>query len=128
MQDSPPTGGGVFASVAQLLKTLRDVAENRLQLFLVEWKEERARLFGALLLAAAAGIGALMTLVTLTLLVIVMFWETHRLLVLSLLTAAYAGATAAAIIVLRARLQRWQAFAATLEQLKKDRACWEKPK
>lgn len=127
MDGTPPTEDGVWSAAARWLRTLRGVAENRLELFLVELKEERVRLFEALLLAAFGMVCALMALVLLTLTVAVVFWETHRLLVLALLALAYAGAAAAALVSLRARLQRWQAFAETLEQLKKDRSCLEKP-
>jgi uncharacterized membrane protein YqjE len=127
MDDAPPTGGGILSTVTRLFQTLRGVAENRLELFLVELKEERSKLFAALLLLAVLVVCAFMTLVMLTLLVVVAFWETHRLLVLALVTAAYAGMALAAFAVLCARLQRWRAFSETLEQIKKDRSCFEKP-
>ena len=84
-------------------------------------------MFDAVLLAVVGIVCVLMTLIMLTFMVVVAFWETHRLLVLALVTVAYAGAAAAAFITLRARLQRWRAFSATLEQIKKDRSCFEKP-
>jgi uncharacterized membrane protein YqjE len=127
MDDTPPTEGGIFPTFTRLFKTVRDVAENRMELFLLELKEERARLFDALLLAAVGIVCALMTLILVTFTVVVAFWETHRLLVLVVASAAYAGAALAAFTTLRARLQRWRAFSATLEQIKKDRACFEKP-
>jgi uncharacterized membrane protein YqjE len=127
MDDAPPTEGGVFSAAARILKILRDILENRIELFLVEVVEERVRLFDALLLGAVGMIFALMTLLMLTLTVVAVFWESHRLLVLILATVIYAGAAVAAFLFLRARLQRWRAFSATLEQIKKDRACLEKP-
>ena len=77
------------------------------------------RLFDALLLAAVAIVGALMTLIVLTFTVVVVFWDTHRLLVLTLVTAAYAVTATWRCIKLRSRLQRWQAFSATLERIQK---------
>lgn len=127
MAETPPTEGGILATVTQLFHTLRDVAENRVELFLLELKEERMRLFDALLLAAAGIVCALMTLVMVTLTIVVIFWDTHRLLVLGLVTAAYAAAATVALVKLRSRLQRWQAFSATLQEFKKDRACFKKP-
>jgi uncharacterized membrane protein YqjE len=126
MDETCSTEGSVLSSATRLFKTLHAVAENRAALFLVELKEERVRLFDALLLAALGIVGALMTLVMLTLTVVVAFWETHRLLVLVLITVAYAGTTAGAFITLRSRLRRWRAFSATLDQIKKDRSCLEK--
>lgn len=127
MDATPPTEGGLWSAAARICKTLRALAENRVELFLVELKEERARFFDALLLAAAGMVCAIMTLVMLTLTVVVAFWDTHRLLVLGLLTLAYAAAALVAFRTLRARLQQWRAFSATLEQIKKDRSCLEKP-
>jgi uncharacterized membrane protein YqjE len=127
MDESPQTEGGVLAAVARLFQTLRDSAANRIELFLVELQEERIRLIDALLLVAVAIVCAVMTLVMITFLVVVIFWDTHRLLVLALVTAAYAVAAVVAVVKLRSRLQRWQAFSATLEEFKKDRACFKKP-
>lgn len=127
MADNPSTEGGVLSAAARLFKTLQSVAANRFELFLTELKEERLRLFDAFLLAAAGIVCGVMTLIMLTLTVMVLFWDTHRLLVLMLLTAAYAVATTIAFLKLRARLQRWQAYSATLEEFKKDCACFKKP-
>lgn len=128
MEGSPPTEGGIFSSVARLLQTLRDVVENRFELFLVEMKEERIRLFDAIFLLAIGIVCAVMTLVMITLVVIVIFWDTHRILVMTLVTLAYGISAALAIVKLRNRLLGWQAFSATIEQIKKDRSCLEKTK
>jgi uncharacterized membrane protein YqjE len=127
MDGAPPTEGGVLSAAARLLKTLHDVVENRAELFLVELKEERVRLFYVLLLAAAGIVCTLMTLGMATLVVLVIFWDTHRLLVLTLITLAYGIAATVVFMKLRLRLQRWQAFTATLNELKKDCACLKKP-
>ena len=126
MAETPPAEGGLLSSVTRVFQTLRDLAENRLELFFVELKEERIRLFDALLLAAIAIVCALMTLVMVTFTVVVIFWDTNRLLVLALVTVVYAVAATVAFVKLRARLQRWQAFSATLEEFKKDSACFKK--
>ena len=118
---------GVFASGARVLKTLCELAENRIELFLVELQEERARSFDALLLAVAGGVCALMAMVLVTLTVVVIFWETHRVLVLTGFSIFYAGAAAAAFWAFRSRVHRGAAFSETLEQIKKDRACFDEP-
>ena len=127
MGETPPEEGGVFATVTRVLHTLRNVAEVRLELFLCELKEERIRRCEMLLLAAIAVICALMTLILVTFTVVVIFWDTHRVLVLSLVTLVYAVTTAVACLKLRSRLQRWRPFSATLEEIKKDCACFKKP-
>lgn len=127
MDATPQPEGGLLSTVTRMFQTLRDVAENRVELFLIELKEERARLFGALLLLAAGIVCALMTLVMITLTVLVIFWDTHRVLALTVLTGAYAVAATVAFVKLRSRLHRWHAYSATLGEFKKDFACFKKP-
>ena len=116
----------MLGSVTRMFQSLFDLAENRVELFLIESKEQRARMFGALLLAATAIVFAFMTLAMVTLIVLVIFWDTHRLLVLTVLTAGYAVPATVAFVRLRSVLHRWQAYSATLEEFKKDRACFKK--
>jgi uncharacterized membrane protein YqjE len=125
MDESPHAGDGMLSTLTRMLKTLRDVVENRIELFLVEWWEERLRLLDALVLLLAGTICALMALLVATLAVVVVFWDTHRVLVLALIILAYTGAAGVAFGMLRSRIRRWRAFAATLEQIKKDRACFK---
>ncbi|MGH7993952.1 MAG: phage holin family protein [Limisphaerales bacterium] len=125
MDDTPHAEGGILATLTRLLKTLRDVVENRIELFLVEWREERLRLLEALLLLLVGTVCALMALLMVTFAVVAAFWDTHRTLVLTLIILAYAGGAVAAFGMLRSRMRRWQAFAATLEQIKKDQACFK---
>ena len=107
------------------MRSVYDLACARLELFLVELKEERLRLFDALLLVMLGVIGALMTLVLLTFTLVLIFWD-YRVLVLVILTLLYGLGAGAAFWTLRNRLREWDAFAATLEELKKDRACLDK--
>ena len=127
MDETPPAEGGLLSSVTRMFQTLRDLAATRVELFLTELKEERIRLLDALLLAAIGIVCALMTLVMVTLTVVIIFWDTHRLLVLTLVTATYAVAAVVAFVKLRSRMLRWQSFSATLEEFKKDSPCFKKP-
>jgi uncharacterized membrane protein YqjE len=90
---------------------------------LLELEEERARLLQALLFALGLAAFGLLAGVALTIVVLLVFWESHPLLAMSLLTAVYAGA--ALFFGLRlVRLQKsWEAFSGTLSQLQKDIAC-----
>ncbi len=126
MSEPPQTEDGLLAPVMRLLKTFASLLENRIELLLVEVQEERMRLVEALLLAAAGIVAALMTLILITMTVVVIFWETHRVLVLVLFTLVYATAAVVVFRALRSRLNRRQAFSATLDQIKKDRAWFEK--
>jgi uncharacterized membrane protein YqjE len=127
MDDPQHEAGGLLASGKRILRSVCDLAQSRVELFLIEVKEERIRLFDALFLVAACLVCALMTLALLTLTLVVIFWEEHRVGVLVLLTLGYAAGAGASFWTLRNRLRDWQSFAATLEQIKRDRACLEKP-
>jgi len=126
MDETRHQPGGLLATGKRILRTLYSLAETRLELFLVEFQEERVRLFNALLLVGACLVCAFMVLALVTLTLLVIFWEEHRILVLVLLTLAYAGGAGWSFCKLRRRLEQWQSFQATLEQFKKDQACLEK--
>jgi uncharacterized membrane protein YqjE len=123
VSEPPQTEGGLLGSAKQMLQTLGHLIESRMELFLLELKEERVRLVAVLLLVLAGAICALMTLVLATFTLVVVFWNEYRIPVLVVLTAAYAAGAIGAFASLRRRLRRWQAFSASLEQIKKDRAC-----
>jgi uncharacterized membrane protein YqjE len=121
-KDSPP---GLFVSLKRLWRTLLVIAENRLELILVEVEEERRRAFEALLLTVVLGVVGAMTLLMATLTVVVIFWDTHRLVVLAGLSVLYLLATVAAYWRLRRRLNHWSLFSASLAEFKRDKACLE---
>ena len=125
MDNMPHAEGGLLSTFTRMFKTLRDVINNRVELFLVEWREERLRLVELLLLLLAGTVCALMALLMVTCAIVAAFWNTHPVLVLTLLTLFYAMMAAVAFGMLRSRLRRWRAFAATLEEIKKDRACFK---
>lgn len=125
MDDPQHEPGGLLATGKRILRSVGDLVQSRLELFLVELKEERIRLFDALLLVAVCVVCALMTLALLTFTLVVVFWE-HRVVVLLLLTLVYGAGAGASFWALRHRLRQWQSFTATLDQIKKDRACLEK--
>ena len=127
MDETPQGENGLLATVTRLFQTVHNMAANRVELFLTELIEERMRLFDALLLAAVAIVSVLMTLLLLTFTVVFVFWDTHRELVLTLATVGYAVVATVALVKLRSRLQRWRAFSVTLQEFKKDCACFKKP-
>ena len=126
MDDPQHEPGGLLATGKRIFRSVGDLVHNRLELFLVELKEERIRLFDALLLVVICVLCTLMALALLTFTIVVIFWDEHRVLVLVLLTLVYGAGAGASFWSLRHRLRQWQSFSATLEQIKKDRACWEK--
>jgi len=104
---------------------LLTIGENRLELFTVEVQEERERLLHALLLALGMAVCGLLAGLTLTALIVVLLWAWSPLAVLLALTGLYALAAACLYCRLTCLMRDWHSLTATLDQLKKDRACLE---
>jgi len=90
MTDNAPHG--LLHSLTVLAASLVALAHTRLDLLSSDLEEEREHLLSLLGLALASlfcfGVGV----VLLTILLVVMFWETHRLLTLILLAGLFLGA------------------------------------
>jgi uncharacterized membrane protein YqjE len=125
MDTSTESSPGLFSSVKRLLNTALAGVENRIELFLVELQEERFRVLDVLLLGCAAAVLGFMALLTTTVTLVVIFWDSARVLVLVVLSACYSLATIGVIWRLKVRLQNGSSFSAMLDELKKDRACLE---
>jgi uncharacterized membrane protein YqjE len=125
MQGEHESKEGFLASLRRLLKTGFAIAQNRLELFLVEAQEERRRLFDALLLLGVVLILAAMALMVLTVTIVVLCIRADRLDLLVALMLVYLAATIVAVWRLRIRLNGWAPFSATVAELKKDKACLE---
>jgi len=116
---------GLFSSLKGLLNTALAGVENRIELFLVELREERIRVFDVLLLGCTAAVLAFMALLTVTTTLVVIFWDSARVPVLVALSTCYVAGAVVVIWRLKERLRKWSSFSATLDELKKDRRCLE---
>ena len=125
MEPSTDSSPGLFSSVKRLLNTALAGVENRIELFLVELREARVRVFDVLLLGCAAAALGFMALLMVTVTLVVVFWDSARVPVLVVLSAGYSLATIGVFWRLKVRLRSWSSFSATLDELKKDRACLE---
>jgi len=123
MDTEGESGQGIFASLGRLLKTILSVAQNRLELLLVELREERWRFFDALLLTGLVLILASMTLLVATVTMVVLCLRAGRLDLVIALMLLYLVATIISFWRLRTRLKNWAPFSATLAEFKKDKAC-----
>ena len=113
------------ASPKHLARQLLVIAENRLELLMVEVQEERVRALRAILLALGVAVFGFLAGAALTVALVVIFWSFSPIGVLLTLAALY---SAAAVFLYRhfAILQRdWETLPATLGQLRKDRVCLE---
>jgi len=113
---------GLLHSLTALVATLVAIAHTRLDLLSADLEEEREHLFSLLVMALVAlfclGVGVVLV----TILFVVAFWDTHRLLVLGELAGFFliAGFAICGFAMHKARTKP-RVFAASLSELLKDR-------
>ena len=93
---------------------------------MLEVQEERERLLHAILLALGVAVFGFLAGVALTVAIVVVLWHLSPVAVLLVLAGLY---TTSALCLYRCftQLQHdWKSLPATLDQLRKDRACLEK--
>ncbi len=114
--------GGLLASLQRLLATLLDIVQTRVAIVATEFEEERVRLRELVVFGFVALFFVNLGIVLFTLLVVMLFWESHRLYVMGGFALLYLGVGVVAGISLRHRLKsRPRLFATTLAELSKDR-------
>jgi uncharacterized membrane protein YqjE len=112
----------MLGSVRELARTLLSFAETRARLAVTELEEQAARVAEILLWAATALFFFAITVVFVAILVVLLFWDSNRVLAAGLLAVLFAGIAAFATLAARARLRERPKFlAATLAELKQDR-------
>ncbi len=118
----PGESRGLLESLSTLAATLVAIVHTRLELLSTDVEEDRAHVLSLLVLALAAlffiGVGVVLA----TILIVVVFWDSHRLLALGSLAGFFlaAGVGAWAYALHKARTKP-RLFAATLSELLKDR-------
>ena len=113
--------GGLLGSIKKLVATLVAIVQTRLQLLANEVHAEGLRFAQMLLLGAAAVFFLACGVLLLTLLVIVMFWDTNRLLAIGGFAVLYLAIGAGLAMAARARAAAGsRLFEASLGELKKD--------
>lgn len=122
MNSSFETRPGLLGSLRRLLDTGLGLAQNRLELFVVELQEEKLRFAELLMLICALMAVGLLALTMLTLTVVLVFWDNGRLPALIALSAVYIGGAIWLGCLVRARLHASpKPFGASLGELEKDR-------
>jgi len=120
--------GGLLHSIKDLAQTLLGAAQTRLSILATEIEEERARLEQMLLVALAAAFCLAMGIVLCVALVVLYYWDTHRLAAVGLLAAGFLAAGALLGWILRDKAKtRPKPFAATRGELAKDSAMLREP-
>lgn len=113
---------GLFASVRQLLATVVETGQVRLSLLSNEIEQEKLRLYDSLLWIGVGlgllGLGAQLLIAF----IVVLFWDTDRLLILGALALLLLLGGAALLSMTRARLRKpGGLFNSIVEELRRDR-------
>jgi uncharacterized membrane protein YqjE len=112
---------GLLAGLRKLATTLVDLLRTRLGLLAAELEEERGRIVRFLVLAVSAGFFLALGIVSLTIFVILLAWDTRPVLAAGLLTAGYlAIGTVLAIKARNLIFTRSGLFSGSLAELRKD--------
>lgn len=125
MESSPVSIGQLASTTKRFAKRLLPIGANRLELLILEMQEASNRLLHLLLMGIALALCGLLGGITLTALVVALFWNVAPNSILLLIIASYSLAGIYLYRRLAASLQRWTAMSATMEQLRKDRIALE---
>lgn len=113
---------GLFDSLKALLATLLDIAHTRVELISTEVEEQFARLVSLLVWGLVALFFAFTAVILSAIAVVVMFWDSNRVLAAAGLAAVFVVSAVVAVLGFIARAKaRPRLFVASLEELTKDR-------
>lgn len=113
---------GLMESLKQMAGTLLVILQTRLELLSNEMEEERLRIGQMLLYGSVALLFFGLTIMLLTVFILVLFWDSHRLLVLGGLAALFLAAVLLACNALRrVARERSKLFSTSLAELADDR-------
>jgi len=119
---------GLLDSLRNLARTFLAVVQTRIEIFASEIDEERTRLARIALLAAAAAFCLGLAVILLVFFLVVLFWDTDRLLAIGVLAGVLAVGGIAACLGLRTAISKRPKFlSATLAELRKDGTRLEGP-
>ena len=119
---SQPRSRGLFDSLRRLGSTLSAVFHSRVELFAREFERERGRAARLALLVIASLFFLALGVLTATLFVIVLFWDSQRLVAIGFITVLYLVIGAGIALYVRHEASRGgRPFSSTLEQLRQDR-------
>jgi uncharacterized membrane protein YqjE len=115
------TAGGLFDSLRTLLATLAAMAHTRVELFGTEIEQELHRIValvvGGMVVLALSSLALLFC----ALVLIAIFWDTHRLAAVVLVAAGFSALALVSFGVVRARTRRQsRLLASTLGELERD--------
>ena len=125
MADTEPTG--LLTSLRRVVQLVGGTLRNRVELFVVEFQEERYRLVELMLLVGGALVLGLLSLIIFSGVIVFAFAPEYRIYVAAGLGLVYL-ASGLTLGFRTRRLLREQPFAETVQQVKKDWECFVPPK
>jgi uncharacterized membrane protein YqjE len=113
---------GLFKSLANLVATVIAIAQTRVELLTTELQEEIHRAAEILVWTLVALLAAAMGLFLTALVIIFVFWDTHRVLASVIVASSFFAIALTALAMLRAKVRnRPRLLEGTLAELAKDR-------
>ena len=122
MNDEAGRAVGVLDSLRKLAGSLVGALQTRLELVATDFEEEKAWVARITVLAALAGFCLALAINLAVLFLVVVFWDTNRLLAIGVIAGVFAAAALALVLALRSAVtKRPRLLSATLAELRKDR-------
>ena len=122
MDATPPNPPSRGSSPRRFACALLGLLQGHIALFAEELKEQQSHTLSLLVLTSLSLLFGLLLLIGLSAALLIAFWDSHRLLVISGLCVFYALAMLSALITLLLRVRNAPApFSASLEELARDR-------
>jgi uncharacterized membrane protein YqjE len=119
---------GFFESLGNVLSDFAALLQTRLELATTEFEEEAERLKQTLLLGAISLFFLAVGVILLTLFIVVLFWDTHRLAALGAVTVFYIVIGAAVGLAAKSKMAGIPKFlSATMAEFDKDRERMSQP-
>ncbi len=122
MDATPPNPLSRGSSPRRFAGALLGLLQGHIALFAEELKEQQSHTLSLLVLTSLSLLFGLLLLIGLSAALLIAFWDSHRLLVISALCVFYALAMLSSLITLLLRVRNAPApFSASLEELARDR-------
>jgi uncharacterized membrane protein YqjE len=114
-------GSGLFGSLRRTVGHLAELAHTRLELLSVEMEARLLNSRHVMLWSVVALFSASLAMLMLAVTVLIVFWDTHRLLSAGTITACFTIMAIGAALVVRHRVrERPRLLAATIGELRRD--------
>ena len=118
---------GLIDSIRGMIGTLLQLVHTRVELFTTEIEEEIQRAASILLWGLVALFFGSLTVLFVAVTVLIVFWDSNRILVASLITVSFLALTLVFALLARMRLRAKPRFmAASIEELKRDKEALER--